>query len=68
MVSCTEQVSQITVYNGMYQYVLARNSMHTVQVYTRIIMNEYLWIEVMKAMLWHFEGVTSGSHNGPEQL
>jgi hypothetical protein len=28
----------------------------------------YLWIEAMKAPLWHFEGVTSGAHNAPEQL
>ncbi len=31
-------------------------------------MNIYLWIEAMKASLWHFEGVTSGAHNAPEQL
>jgi hypothetical protein len=29
---------------------------------------DYLWIEAMKAMLWHFERVTSGAHNAQEQL
>jgi hypothetical protein len=31
-------------------------------------MNQYLWIETMKAMFWHFEQVTSGAHNAPKQL
>ena len=31
-------------------------------------MIKYLWIEAMKAMLWQFEGVTSGAHNAPKQL
>ena len=48
----------------MYMYV----NVYSMYVHVCIVYVQYLWIHSMKAVFWHIEWITSGTHDAPAQI
>ena len=49
---------------GMKIYVYV----YSTYVHVCIVYVHYLWIHSMKAVFWHIEWITSGTHDAPAQF
>ena len=49
---------------GMYIYFYV----YSTYVHVCIVYVHYLWIHSMKAVFWHIEWITSGTHDAPAQF
>ncbi len=78
MVSCTQQswnfrYNQVHTYMNnvytMYTHIMDMYmTLYDMYVHVCIMYVLYLWIHSMKAVFWHIEQITSGTHDAPAQF